>query len=342
MENIQNSPLRSFTVLEILDRTFRIYRDNFWRYAGLVAVVTVPLSVFNLIASQTYLSGLENRDLSFAQQQTAFTTYSLAVILLAIIIAVVQAVFVNGTLTYMASENHLGRSVTIAQAFREVRGRFLTLFLALLIFYLVIGALAFVSALTITCLVGILGLGLVIYLGITINAFLAPTVVLENIGVMAGINRGLGLAKARFWSVFGLVFLIFIIALVLQLAFSVLQQLFSQQVVASASSQGGLVVGTVIETLITIFIAPITPIAFTLMYYDTRVRLEGLDIALAATGKPDARPSDIISPPAASRLKGKDYANILILVVGGFVVVLLLGATFTALVSSFLPGLPVR
>jgi hypothetical protein len=342
MDTIQNPALRNFTVLEILDRTFRLYRENFLRYAGLVAIVTVPLSVFNLLITQGYLAQLDNRDLSFAQRQAATSNYTLVIALVAIVVSIVQAVFVNGTLTYMASENHLGRKVSIAEAFSSARGRFMTLFLALLIFYLVIGALAAVSALTVACFVGILGLGLVVYMGVNINVFLAPTIVLENVSVMQGINRGWGLAKARFWTVLGLMALIIVISIVLQLAFSVLQQLFSQQVVASASIQGSSLVGVIIETIIAVFVAPISPIALTLLYYDTRVRLEGLDIALAATGNPNARPSDVISPLPDSALRGKDYANILILIVGGIVVVVVLGVTMAALFSAFFPGIPVR
>jgi hypothetical protein len=342
MENIPTNALRTSTVLEILDRTFRLYREKFWSYAGLAAIVTVPLSIINLLVSQSYLSQVQNDDLSFSQQQAATTNYTLAISLVALVISIVQAIFINGTLAYIASEHHLGRNVTIIEAFRQVRGRFFTLFLALFIFYLVIIALAVVSTLTLACIVGILGFGFLIYVGVSINAFLAPTIVLENVGVFTGINRSFGLAKARFWSVFGLIFLIFIISVVLQLAFTVLQQLFSDQVVGSASSQGGVVVATMIETVIAVFITPITPIAFTLMYYDTRIRLEGLDIALASIGKPDARPSDIVSPPAASTLKGKDFANILILVGGGLLVSVLLGATLTAIVSTFIPNLPIR
>jgi hypothetical protein len=342
MENTLSNSLRPRTVLEILDRTFRIYRENFWRYAVLVAIVTVPLSIINLIAAQSYLGQLQTQELSFAQRQAATNNFTLLVSLVTIAIAIVQGVLINGTLTFMASEHHLGRSITIAEAFRHSRSRFLTLFVALFIFYLLIFVLAVVSALTVTCLIGILGFGFLAYIGLSINAFLAPTIMLENVGIFEGINRSFGLAKGRFWSVFGMVSLIFIITVVLQLAFTVLQQLFSQQVVGTASLQGGDLVGTIIDILITIFIAPITPIAFTIMYFDTRIRFEGLDIALVALGKPDARPSDIFSPPAASALKGRDFANILILIVGTVVVFVVLGATITAFFSSMIPNFPVR
>src|SRR5688500_9801580 len=167
MENTLSNSLRPLTVLEILDRTFRIYRENFWSYAVLVAIVTVPLSIINLIASQSYLAQLQNQELSFSQRQAAGNSFTLLISLLTIVIAIVQAIFINGTLTFMASEHHLGRKITIAEAFRHSRGRFLTLFVALFVFYLLIFVLAFVSALTITCLIGILGFGFLAYIGLS-------------------------------------------------------------------------------------------------------------------------------------------------------------------------------
>ena len=41
------------------------------------------------------------------------------------------------------------------------------------------------------------------------------------------------------------------------------------------------------NTIIDVFIAPIWPVALTLLYYDTRVRVEGLDIALRTVNVPD-------------------------------------------------------
>src|SRR5687768_3708515 len=136
MENILSNSLRTYTVLEILDRTFRIYRENFWSYAGLVAIVTVPLSIINLIASQSYLTQLQNQELTRSQQVAATNNFTLFISLTTIVIAIVQAIFINGTLTFMASEHHLGGKITIVEAFRHSRGRFLTLFAALFVFYL--------------------------------------------------------------------------------------------------------------------------------------------------------------------------------------------------------------
>ena len=45
MENFGAPILAPSRVVEIVDRTFRIYRNHFLAFAGLVAVVILPLSL---------------------------------------------------------------------------------------------------------------------------------------------------------------------------------------------------------------------------------------------------------------------------------------------------------
>jgi hypothetical protein len=344
MQTTQTPAVPTLTVLEILDRAFRIYRSNFLPFIGLVAIVTVPLTLISLVLSQS-INPFDSFDFSSAQSTNFSSAYSNVIALsglVTITMAILQAVFVNGTITYMASENHFGHKVTIGEALQAVRGRYASLFGALIVFYLLVVLLGVASALTLLCLVGILGMGILVYVGVNMSVFLAPTIVLENVGGMQGLVRGWALAKSRFWTVCGLMFLIGLLGFILTFAFTLLEQLITGQVISAASYQTSLVVNSIVSMIIGIFVAPISPIAFTLMYYDTRVRLEGLDIALQATGNPDARPSDIQSPPAQANLNGKDVVNILILIVGAVVVFLLLGASMAAIVNLLFPNIPVR
>ncbi|RPI96212.1 MAG: hypothetical protein EHM39_11055 [Chloroflexi bacterium] len=64
------------------------------------------------------------------------------------------------------------------------------------------------------------------------------------------------------------------------------------------------------------------PVGLTMMYYNIRTRVEGLDLALAAVDKPDPRPSDVVSPePEYGWLTGRDLVNIVILT-GLFVLII--------------------
>jgi hypothetical protein len=53
VENAQN-PLRPYKALELLDRAFRIYRDNFTTFIGIVALVIVPTTVISLVMNSWF------------------------------------------------------------------------------------------------------------------------------------------------------------------------------------------------------------------------------------------------------------------------------------------------
>src|SRR5258706_2126241 len=109
--------LRPSSVLEVLDQSFRIYRDSFTAFVGVAALVIVPVTVLNYLGSTYYSGQLErlgvdlNSTRSIAGNQQFFQQYlnqTLNVLGLLLLVgavaAFVQALFINGPLTYMASE----------------------------------------------------------------------------------------------------------------------------------------------------------------------------------------------------------------------------------------------
>src|SRR5262249_16057057 len=98
----------------------------------------------------------------------------------------------------------------------------------------------------------------------------------------------------------------------------------------------------VLNTATQIFLTPVLPIGLTLLYHDTRNRLEGLDFALQALGRPDARPSDVASPELRLALNSRDWLNIAIIVGVSIAIVLIGGALIQSLISSIVPAVPAR
>ena len=89
---------------------------------------------------------------------------------------------------------------------------------------------------------------------------------------------------------------IYIISLVLNIALSSVIRLLGISTVGDPLG-GAQLINTLASAIINVLILPLFPISMTLLYYDTRTRVEGLDLALAALDKPDPRPADIASPP---------------------------------------------
>lgn len=318
MQNAQSSALRPHTVLELLDRTFKIYRDSFPKFVAPVAAVTVPISLLTLGSSYALTNNFASAG-TVARSTTQFNQlYSGAInstfLLLGVVLILqfIQTVIVNSVLTYLASEHHLGRDVTIGQAFNATKSRFVSVGVGLILFGILIGALYFGLAFVLYCF----GLAIppLVWLAVSMYAFLVPVLVLERTGITEGMNRGWALAKARFWPVFGFSVGVGVIYFLIAMGLSLTSLILVRGTVSSASFSSGQILQTLLQTIVTIFLTPILPIAFTVLYYDTRVRLEGLDIALSSVATPDPRPSDLVSPPPVGPTFSRtDLTNILIL-----------------------------
>jgi hypothetical protein len=167
-----------------------------------------------------------------------------------------------------------------------------------------------------------------------------PVIMLEKVGVLLGIRRAFYLGKVRFWRVFGFFIGVTFIVRLIQLTLGVIAVLivgtsFSPSSMFFPTSPEATALGTALSTIISILTAPILPIGFTLMYYDTRIRVEGLDIILQAVDSPEPHPREVASPVPPSLFNRQDALNIVLLVVGSFAIccgcyALLLGLALAA------------
>jgi hypothetical protein len=330
----------TFTFLELLDRTFRIYRENFLTLIGLAALVTIPLTVIDLIVSLPVLGSTTNFSTFGQRGMSPELTSALCMFyLVSGVIGLLQFVLINAPITYIASENQLGRRVSIGQAFSATRSRFSNVTFGIILLGVVIFAFAIAVALVgVICPPVFATIGVVVYIYLSTYAFLAPVLVLEDVGTSFGINRAWSLGKARFWMIVGVWAALTVISLVITVAFTAAAEWIILQVLPrTVSLTTTQVINTVLTTIVGLFIVPLLPIALTLLYYDTRTRYEGLDIALQALGRPDARPRDVASPPGGAGLNSKDWVNIAILTVGSLVIGLLAGAAVMSLINTFMP-----
>lgn len=336
-------PLPTLTVLEILDRTFRIYRDNFLAFIGLSAAVIVPITIFTTVltldSSARILELNERSTFTMSpSQSSAYLSEMLGlfavIMLITFATVILQQVFLNGPLTYMASESHLGNSVSLGQAFAATRGAFGKLGGALTLIYLIIIGLSVL--LTFIFFACGLGFGILLYLWIAMYGFVVPVLVLERLTMGQGMNRAWALARWRFWPLFWLIAGITLLGTIFTIALSILQALLIEPA-ASLSYETSTLISTVLQTSTNIFLAPLLPTGLTLMYYDTRVRLEGLDFAMRLSSKPHPRPADVGSPvPFGPFMEGRDVGNMMILSVVLLVVVVVLYTALLAIAFSLM------
>ncbi len=328
--------LRPASIFDVLDRTFRIYRNNFVEIMKLMVAVMVPATILSLLLNA------QNASLTFNARNAGTLGSPLGVAALSLLVTLIQTVLISGTLTVMASETYLGHKVTALEAFEAARSRFVSLGLGLIwVFILLVIVTLGVSILVALCSLGALSLGFFVYAVFGAYALMVPTLTLERTGFRAGINRGTMLTRGRFWPVLAVLGAILVITTIVNFALGFAGGVAIVQVIPIRSYEIFQAAQIVLQALVSIFTVPVLPIGATLAYYDARVRLEGLDIALQAVGTPDARPADVESPRASLRLVRSDFINILILTAAGFVLWLLASAAVSAFVNRFL-GLPQR
>lgn len=340
----------SFTVLEILDRTFRIYRENFVSLISLVAVVTIPLTIINLIISLQTNPLLLDPSLMAGRRMTSqelaqtFGNSGLlcGLSLLSVVIGVLQFVLVYAPITYMTSEYQMGRRVTLGEAFGATQSRFTSLGCGYVLFIIAISVfIGFIVAIAgvLNCAPGFAALGIVVYIAIAASGLLAPAAVLEDTSTTGGVNRAWALGKARFWKTFGVGLLVGIVSVAITFAFSTIASLLAFGAFGTLPTLTNQVLLTAINTVISVFITPLVPIAMTLLYYDIRTNVEGLDLALQSFDDPNARPRHVPAPPRGGAITQQDIINIVILTGITIIVLLVFGAAIQALIQPFLPGL---
>jgi hypothetical protein len=319
----------TFTFLELLDRTFRLYRENFLTIVGLVAIVTIPITIISLVLNPNTVNVLTN-------QPTTFYNTGRGLQSLGGILGLIQVVLIYAPLTYLASEYLFNRKVTIGEAFSGARNRFTKMGCGIILLGIFILVVAVFAAILVIAIPPALALfGIFIYIIVAAYSVFFPVITLEDIGPSAAITRSYTLGKRRFWTVVALGIVLAIITGIVELILGGSAGLIIYSATPGRNSSLQLLMITFLSTLINIFITPISPIAFTLLYYDIRTRSEGLDIMLDSSGNPAARPVDFASPQTGFRLDGHDWRNIAILTALGLITGILASGIIKAFVDQF-------
>jgi len=303
MQAVQAPQLRPLGVGDVLDRTFTVYRAKPLVFIGLSAIWYLLLVlVFVVLAVAIFAGALA----AFARQATTPSPEQIAgaavgiigFVLVAIVVAIIAISAQSASLVYAASRRYLAKDVAIGESFRAGLSASGRLFIAgVLVFLAIVGVWA-----VLLIVAAITNQGLVFFLailaGIVATAYLACSwlvapviVVVEKMGPVAALGRAWRLSGGNRWRILGIQVLLFILNLVLSL---LIGGLFGGLVAAGAQggTPGQLGVTSIVQSIVnlasTIIWAPVEWIAFTVLYYDLRVRKEAFDLQLAAEALPQS------------------------------------------------------
>jgi hypothetical protein len=272
--------LRPMTLGEVLDRTFKLYRSNFWLFAGIIALPFLVLFVINIgIASlapgvRGSAAGTVPSPRLLASMIGGGLTFGLLYLFL---LGAAQAATV-----FAVSDLYLGRSTGLRECYRRVGGKAFRVILILILTALIVGV----------------GFLLLIIPGIILlcrTAISVPASMLEDSKSIRSIERSMELTKGYSGQVFLIFVLVWVltwlVAIIFQTPFAFLMQ--AQHTV----SFGTLVLQYLSSFVSQVLVGPIATIAFSLMYYNLRVRKEAFDIQhLMASLGPNPSPN---APSAA-------------------------------------------
>jgi hypothetical protein len=258
--------MRPLEVGDLLDETFRMYRRHFLLFGGISVVLSIPSAA---------LFGLALASFSSVMQQTngritdlSFLTPLIAGFAAGLVVNFLFLPFSMGAIVYAASESALGRPVTAGGVLSGVVRRYFPL-LAYWVLFLVLFYVCLIPCGLLLPLWAWLFIGWIV---------VTPAMFVENIGLGAAFGRSWRLVEGRWWRTFLVVLLIGIIWYVAQFALSaflqfgtfLLQLIVSPFVSAAIASATGQVVAALVS--------PVLQIAIVLIYFDLRVRKEGLDL----------------------------------------------------------------
>ncbi len=296
---MSNTALRPRSTSEILDAAIQLYRERFTPLVVISAVATLPAILVGVVNAAIILPQV--------MSPTSFNPFVVVLMYPLAIIAYLWRYVVEGASVLLTAEAYEGRDLEPAVAMRRAFAlgggilgavilKYLIVFGWLLLGFLAAGTvgvgLAFAlsggsrptsspTILGAAFLAVLLGFGFVFrplirYFGTT------PAVVLEGRSDLNALRRSKELAHGSFGKIFGTMISVYFLYFIVYFA-----SLALLTVVLPSKWMAQTLAG-----LLVVVVGPVVPVTVTLLYYDLRIRKEGLDLDLMATQLGDHRPVD--------------------------------------------------
>ena len=261
--------LQPLNLGELLDHAFRLYRRHFFTFIAIYAVVEIPLTVIEWSFSNLF----------FPAWGGTPTVYFSAILNL-----FVRTLY-TAAITRAVAESYLGQAIGFRRAFSDIGHKWRAL-IGLSFYQGLVNLVIFLWWL-IPCIGNFTGVGMLIYFVWILAPLVAPVLILEDVGIRASVRRAWQLARQRFWWMMGVGLALALISgvavgpslvldsLLTWLTASTLNDLSNTELLASAFQ-------TLVNTFINVLYQPFFALAYVLVYFDLRIRYEGLDLALQA------------------------------------------------------------
>lgn len=294
---------------ERIGAAFKLYQANFVTFITITAVIVVPLQLLSVllgawlsrdlpIDAETGLVDLEAVDTGTALRYAA-------AILAAVVITAIGSLLATGGVTKAAADDAIGRNRDWQDSLRYALGRLGSLIAGSFLFGLGIVGVVLTGILATVVLVTVIdALGALLGIVATIvgAAFLVvswsiwvPPVIVERFGATAALARSAELVRGRRWPILGYL-------LVVGLLVGLINGVAGGVIAGLVSGGAGLLVETVLNIALAIVTAPIYASAIIVLYFDQRVRNEGIEPIIADLRAADDDPFGSLPPEPPPQL----------------------------------------
>jgi hypothetical protein len=281
--------LRPLGVGEILDNAIQVYRKNFRALLTMTAVAVVPLQVItilvNLSARSSHTQTTTTGGFSFSNTSTSGNNdvgVHLAAFVVVLMLTIVAGRLAVGACTRGIADAYLGGAKADARS-------------SLRVAFGSIGSLLWLEVLAIPAIIiatcFCIAPGVWLYVSWIVAT---PVLLIERLKGTHALRRSFALVKNRWWQAFGLA----LVATLLTGAVTTVFRLFLVGVILATRDSGStvyIVSNGVIGAISSLFTTPLIAATYVILYFDLRVRREGLDLQLVLANLD----SDVVAPTGA-------------------------------------------
>jgi hypothetical protein len=250
---------------ETLDAAIKLYRRHWKIFMGIAAFILVPFFFLQHALSEAFTRTVvtDIGGLTFETQEGGTGAAVLGAVFSLGYFLIIQP-FLTAAMARATADLYVGGRSDVAGTYRFALPR--------------THSILWVSFLTLLAVIG--GFILLVIPGIFfyVRFVFGPTaVVVEGTRGRQAMRRSWHLAKGRFWPIFGTLVLAGILTALVGIILSLPFQL-----IGNAMGSGGWVLRAIGQSLSSVITLPFSAIVTVLLYFDLRIRKEGLDLAIMA------------------------------------------------------------
>jgi len=255
--------LRPLEVGDLLDETFRVYRRHFLLFAGISIILSIPQAAVLGYGYYSFLGAFTDQLSTGAPFDVTQVEASLGTIVIGVVVIVLLSPFYYGAVTYATCQSAIGRPVSAAGVVSAVLRKY---------FPLLAYVLAFYGMSILFCL-----FPLWIWIQIGWIA-LMPVMFVEDAGLLAAMRRSWHLVQGRWWRTFLIIALTLIVSYFASLALGAFISLGQFLIEIVAAPLVAVAISSASTEVVRSLVTPLFQIVIVLVYFDLRVRREGLDL----------------------------------------------------------------